>query len=41
MLIQSIKMPRFSKDELKTLYDEIMMWAEKVEEMELGRIAIT
>lgn len=27
-------MPRFSKDELKTLYDEIMVWAEKVEEME-------
>lgn len=27
-------MPRFSKDELKTLYDEIMVWSEKVEEME-------
>jgi hypothetical protein len=27
-------MPRFSKDELKTLYDEIMVWAEKVEEMD-------
>jgi len=34
MLIQSIKMPRFNKDELKTLYDEIMVWAEKVEEMD-------
>ena len=27
-------MPRFSINELRSLYDEVMMWAEKVEEME-------
>ncbi len=27
-------MPRFSKDELKTLYEEIMLWSEKVEEID-------
>jgi len=27
-------MPRFSINELRGLYDEVMMWAEKVEEME-------
>ena len=27
-------MPRFSINELRQLYDEVMLWAEKVEEME-------
>lgn len=27
-------MPRFSINQLRALYDEVMMWAEKVEEME-------
>ncbi len=27
-------MPRFSKEDLRALYDEIMVWADKVEEME-------
>lgn len=27
-------MPRFSINELRQLYDEVMMWAAKVEEME-------
>ena len=36
MLKRSIRMPRFSKEELKELCDEILMWAEKVEEIEVA-----
>ena len=35
MLKRSIRMPRFSKEELKELCDEVLMWAEKVEEIEV------